>query len=101
RIRDHRSCRAKFPRARSGRRSEAGQRGGGAAGQRRGEVIQWEERKPRAWYAPVEICTPRGIVGQVRSAPLPPCPAYWYWIYSGLGYSSRTCCGVIIGLSFL
>ena len=32
---------------------------------------------------------------------LPRFPSYWYWIYSGLGYSSRTCCGVIIGLSFL
>jgi hypothetical protein len=28
-------------------------------------------------------------------------PGYWYWIYIGFGYTSNTCSGVIIGLSFL
>lgn len=44
------------------------------------------------------LCTARAA-SYFPASPLP--RLHWYWIYTGLGYSSRTSSGFIIGLSFL
>jgi hypothetical protein len=90
---------------------EAGKRGGGegsgSAGKRGCEKGEADRSSTRAGKIETRVLNlaPRLLHRSdcllFPASPLSCFPAYWYWIYTGLGYSSRTSSGFIIGLSFL